>query len=93
MTEISTLNEALIVAGLTETERRYRLQLAREMYRAGYRQAEDDMAARWDVIARPVITNTPAHADLELKRWGPGGREAFGDPRPGDFPGRGSIAA
>lgn len=24
---------------------------------------------------------------LELRRWGPGGREHFGDPRPGDFTG------
>lgn len=31
----------------------------------------------------------PAHpTDLEVKRWGPGGREHFADPRPGDFPGR-----
>ena len=26
--------------------------------------------------------------DLEAKRYGPGGRERFADPRPGDFPGR-----
>lgn len=29
-----------------------------------------------------------AFARLELARWGPGGREHFGDPRPGDFTGR-----
>jgi hypothetical protein len=27
------------------------------------------------------------HAELELARWGPGGREHFADPRPGDFTG------
>lgn len=27
-------------------------------------------------------------ADQELAAYGPGGREHFGDPRPGDFPGR-----
>lgn len=29
-----------------------------------------------------------AWAQLEERRWGPGGREHFADPRPGDFPGR-----
>lgn len=27
-------------------------------------------------------------ADLELRRWGPGGRAHFADPRPSDYPGR-----
>ena len=27
-------------------------------------------------------------AELETRRWGPGGREAFGNPRPGDYPGQ-----
>ena len=48
--------EAIEAAELVEAETRYRLQLAREMYQAGYRQAEADMAARWDQIARPVTT-------------------------------------
>ena len=30
---------------------------------------------------------------LEARRWGPGGRERFGQPRPGDFPGGGTAAA
>ncbi len=34
----------------------------------------------------------PALAELETRRWGPGGRAHFGDPRPGDFLGRGSQA-
>ena len=79
--------EAIEAAELIEAETAYRLQLAREMYQAGYRQAEADMAARWDQIARPV-THGPAQADLEAERWGPGGREHYGDPRPGDYPGR-----
>lgn len=28
----------------------------------------------------------PDPAELELLRWGPGGREHFGDVRPGDYP-------
>jgi hypothetical protein len=32
-------------------------------------------------------------AELDLRRWGPGGRERFADPRPGDYPGRGTAAA
>ena len=27
-------------------------------------------------------------AELDARRWGPGGRVHFGDARPGDFPGR-----
>jgi len=80
--------EAIAAAELAETEEAYRRRLGREMYRAGYRQAEADMAARWHEIARPVTRRGPDFADLEAERWGPGGREHFGDPRPGDFPGR-----
>ena len=57
-------------------------------YRAGYRQADADQAARWNQAARAA--DGPAHAELEERRWGPGGRAHFADPRPGDFPGRGA---
>ena len=80
-----TPQEAIEAAELAETETRYRLQAAREMFAAGYAAAEADMAARWDRIARTTAPG-PSHADLEEKRWGPGGRAHFGDPRPGDFP-------
>lgn len=93
MTEITTVNEALLIADLTESETRYRLRFGREMFWRGYRQAEDDMAVRWKRIAAPVASNRPGLAELERRRWGPAGREHFGDPRPGDFPGRGSAAA
>jgi hypothetical protein len=82
-----TPSEAIEAAEVAAAETAYRLRFAREMYRAGYRQAEADMAARWQQIARAAISG-PDHADLEAERWGPGGREHFGDPRPGDFPGR-----
>jgi hypothetical protein len=83
-----TPGDAIEAAEVAAAETAYRLQFAREMYRAGYQQCEADMAARWQQIARAAITG-PDHADLEAERWGPGGREHFGDPRPGDFPGRG----
>ncbi len=87
--------EAIEAAELAEAETAYRHQLAREMYQAGqragfeagYRQADADQAARWAEIARPVAHGI-SHAELEERRWGPGGRAHFADPRPGDFPGR-----
>jgi hypothetical protein len=58
------------------------------------RQLEaEGMAARWAEIAGPIAMGGPAHADLELLRWGPAGRAHFGDPRPGDYHGRGGEAA
>ena len=82
-----TPQEAIEAAELVEAETAYRLQMAREMYAAGYAAAEADMAERWNAIARTTAPG-PSHAELEEKRWGPGGRAHFADPRPGDFPGR-----
>ena len=89
-----TPRDAIEAADLIEAEAAYRNQLGREMYQAGhadgyqagYRQAEADQAADWARITRP--TAGPSHAELEERRWGPGGRAHFADPRPGDFPGR-----
>jgi hypothetical protein len=58
----------------------------------GYTWARTEMAQRWTRIARPVAYGGPAFADLEERRWGAGGREAFGAPRAGDFQGRGKPA-
>jgi hypothetical protein len=79
--------EAIAAAELAEAETRYRNELGREMYEAGRRAAEAEMAERWHQIAAPVAHGM-SHAELEERRWGPGGREHFADPRPGDFPGR-----
>ena len=87
-----TPQEAIEAAELVEAETAYQLQLGREMYAAGYAAAEADMAARWDRIARTTSPG-PSHAELEEKRWGPGGRAHFGDPRPGDYPGRPALEA
>lgn len=61
----------------------------------GYRAGE---LAHVDDYARGVVDGAAARkraehdlvewAQLELLRWGPDGAEHFGDPRPGDFPGR-----
>ena len=92
-----TPREAVEAAELAEAETVYRRQLALEMYQAGqragfqagYRQADADQAAAWARITRPV-THGISHAELEERRWGPGGRARFAEPRPGDFPGRGA---
>jgi hypothetical protein len=87
-------DEAIEAAAAAEAEARYRNQLAREAYEAGrhagYRQAETGGEARWRHTTPVLIPHGPSHAELEERRWGPGGREAFANPRPGDFPGRGT---
>jgi hypothetical protein len=50
----------------------------------GHETAEQEMAERWDRIAQPVARGGIEHDELEARRWGPGGRQHFGDPRPGD---------
>ena len=87
-----TPQEAIDAAELVEAETRYRLQLARETrettaarefdrgYAEGYLRAVADAKAAQHGIVRD--------AALEEVRWGPGGREHFADPRPGDYLGR-----
>src|SRR5206468_4124684 len=62
--------EAIEAAELVERETAYRLQLAREMYQAGWAAAEADMARRWAALVRPVVTGI-SHAELEQRRWDP----------------------
>ena len=83
-----TPQDVIEVAELAEAETRYRNQLASEMYARGhecglaegYALAIGDFKAAQQGIVRD--------ADLEVRRYGPGGREHFADPRPGDYPGR-----
>jgi len=81
-----------------EAETRYRLQMAREAFQAGVtvgaaqaREAllQEQAAADRQLAAQlmPVLMS-PDQAEMETRRWGPGGRAHFADPRPGDFPGR-----
>ncbi len=52
-------------------------------WREGYAAAVTEQERSWRAIAAPV-----AHSgELQRRRWGPGGREHFADPRPGDYPG------
>jgi hypothetical protein len=55
--------------------------------RQGYEYAHREMDHHWNVIATPIARSGPSFAALERKRWGTRGRERFGDPRPGDYPG------
>ena len=87
-----TPEEAIEAAELVEAETTYRLQLAREMtahaaaveyergLAEGYQLAIADFKAFQHAEVRDV--------EMETLRWGPEGRAHFGDPRPGDFPGR-----
>jgi hypothetical protein len=68
------------------TETRYRIEFAKEARRAGFeagrRSAFAEMARAWEHCAKAVTE------PVNERRWGPGGRAHFADPRPGDFPGR-----
>lgn len=62
----------------------------------GYRRGRQDEADQWFMILAParLAARTAAgtgYAELERRRWGPGGREHFGDPRPGDYRGKDST--
>lgn len=98
---------ALAVAELLELSSERDAWMARlgDEYRLGYaighalgvdegrrlEAAERDRA--WNAAARPIARGGTTHAELERRRWGPRGREHFGDPRPGDFTGRQKGAA
>jgi hypothetical protein len=54
-------------------------------WKQGYDAACADQKAAYHAMAWRVAHGDPrSHAELERERWGPGGRENFGDPRPGD---------
>jgi hypothetical protein len=80
--------DAIEAAELAEAEIRYRNQLAREMYQAGRRDAEARGYVRAIADVKAAQHGLVRDAELEARRWGPGGRAHFGDARPGDFPGR-----
>jgi hypothetical protein len=53
-----------------------------EGWRAGYEYGARLLETGWPAVVAPLAQ--PSLAELELHRWGPGGRERFADPRPGD---------
>jgi len=59
---------------------------------AGYAiGADEESASRdapWLEAARPIARGGPEYAELEERRYGPGGRARAGDARPGDLIGR-----
>lgn len=59
----------------------------------GYGKAHGEMERAWSAVAQYVrgYASVPAFAELEVRRWGPGGRAHASDPRPGDFPGWGQA--
>ena len=80
--------EAIGAAELAGAEIRYRNQLAREMAAAAYERGQTDGYLRAVADVKAVQRGLVLDARLEERRWGPGGRARFADPRPGDFPGR-----
>jgi hypothetical protein len=82
--------EAIAAAELTEAEIRYRHQMAREMAEAAYERGRADGYLRAVADVKAAQHGLVLNAELEARRWGPGGREHFADARPGDYPGRGA---
>lgn len=64
-------------------------QWSAEAYSRG--RADGIEAGRLAVIAELKTADRAVRAalELEIRRWGPGGRAQFGDPRPGDYVGTG----
>lgn len=95
LAELARLVQALLDSIDHLEELRVRRLWHAEGWRAGFRAglAEGrrleaaDRDAAWDAIATPIARGGPSHSELERRRWGPGGRAAFGQPRTGDFQG------
>lgn len=82
------LSAALEAADQIAAETRYRLQLARESYEAGFADgrvaAHREIDDAWQQAPKLRVGDGPGFAELELRRWGPDGRERAGDPLPSD---------
>lgn len=53
-------------------------------WKRGYEQGTRELQAEWPSVVASMVRGGPTYAELEERRWGPGGREHFGDPGPGD---------
>ena len=88
---------ASLLALSDERDQWMRCQLAawREAYRLGRLDGIEEGRALeaaerdgfWRNLGRRLAAQ-PSFAELERRRWGPGGRERFGELQPGDYPGR-----
>lgn len=96
MTEISVqangsgqaVDELLELSDERDQHQRRLLDAERRAYLDGYRNGHQDAArgldAEWSAMPLQRVAIGPTLAELELERWGPGGREHAADPRPGD---------
>ena len=88
----AVVTDLLAYSDLMDATLRLRLAAWREGYSAGYErgvrdgraQAEADDEAWWRELARQVAHGGPSYAELERRRYGPGGRLSWIRPRPGD---------
>lgn len=55
-----------------------------EGWRLGYEHGARLRQTEWPRAIAKLLSGEPSLEELELRRWGPGGRERFGDPRPSD---------
>ena len=59
---------------------RGRADARQEAYDRGRVDEAAERDRQWDEVAQPIARGGPSHAELEERRWGPGGRAAFGQP-------------
>lgn len=93
---VDTIQSAAdLLGGQRERERQAYLHGFKAGYQVGYDAANED----WWIALAPArqaaarAARNPTHAELATRRWEPGGREHFADPRPGDYPGQGGDAS
>jgi hypothetical protein len=60
----------------------------RDAWLAGWRACWERFA---DLLGDRITPDRPT--EIEIARWGPGGRARFGAPRPNDYPGQGGDTA
>lgn len=84
--------QALALSDERDQRHKFAYDLARDAYAAGYADGLADEQRRadreWAAMPVPVPRAPETIAELDARRWGPGGRERFADPRPGDYPGQ-----
>jgi hypothetical protein len=83
---VPSIDEIARLTALSD-ERDLQLRLRLAAWQDGWNACLDHFA---DLIGDRVFPRDVG--ELEVKRYGPGGRQHAADPRPGDFPGRGEAA-
>lgn len=85
-----TADDLLELSNERDRWQRQVLDAERRGYLAGFADgraaAHLELDAEWRRAPLPkMVGDGPTHTELELRRWGPGGRVRFADPRPNDF--------